>query len=82
MNPAGAGAATSTSANLRALPLHGASLTTIDRHYGHFAREGREHAIKLLDALNAPELDLWTSVDARWTPKNGVKPDDSPEVAG
>ena len=24
----------------------------------------REHAIKLLDALNAP----WTSVDARWTP--------------
>jgi hypothetical protein len=27
----------------------------IDRHYGHLARDGREHAIKLLDALNAPE---------------------------
>ena len=31
------------------------------------ARDGREHAIKLLDALNAPELDPWTLVDARWT---------------
>jgi hypothetical protein len=36
----------------------------IDRHYGHLARDGREHAIKLLDALNAP----WTLVDAAWTP--------------
>jgi integrase len=43
----------------------GASLTMIDRHYGHLARDGREHAIKLLDALNAP----WTLVDARWTTK-------------
>jgi integrase len=43
----------------------GASLTMVDRHYGHLARDGREHAIKLLDALNAP----WTLVDARWTPK-------------
>ena len=32
----------------------GASLTMIDRHYGHLARDGREHAIKLLDALNPP----------------------------
>jgi len=31
----------------------------IDRHYGHLARDGHEHAIKLLDALNAP----WTLVD-------------------
>ena len=63
----------------------GASLTMIDRHYGHLARDGREHAIKLLDALNAPDLDAWTLVDARWTPKqkNGVKPDnESPEQAG
>ena len=37
----------------------------IDRHYGHLARDGREHAIELLDALNAP----WTLVDAAWTPK-------------
>jgi integrase len=35
----------------------GASLTMIDRHYGHLARDGREHAIKLLDALNAPAFD-------------------------
>jgi hypothetical protein len=34
----------------------GASLTMIDRHYGHLARDGREHAIELLDALNAPEF--------------------------
>ena len=32
----------------------GASLTMTDRHYGHLARDGREHAIKLLDALKAP----------------------------
>jgi hypothetical protein len=51
----------------------GASLTMIDRHYGHLARDGREHAIKLLDALNAP----WTSVDAAWTPteRAGVCPE-------
>jgi len=63
----------------------GASLTMIDRHYGHLARDGREHAIKLLDALNASEFDPWTLVDARWTPnqKNDVKPDnDRPEIAG
>ena len=40
----------------------GASLTMIDRHYGHLARDGREHAIRLLDDLNAPR---WTST--RWT---------------
>ncbi|MDQ3381505.1 MAG: hypothetical protein M3546_14515 [Actinomycetota bacterium] len=38
----------------------GASLTMIDRHYGHLARDGREYAIQLLDALNAPERDPWT----------------------
>ncbi len=63
----------------------GASLTMIDRHYGHLARDGREHAIKLLDALNAPVFGAWTLVDARWTPnqKNGVNADnDSTEIAG
>ena len=35
----------------------GASLTMIDPHYGHLARDGREHAIKHLDALNGPEFD-------------------------
>ena len=32
----------------------GASLTMIDRHYGHLARDGRAHAVRVLDALNAP----------------------------
>jgi integrase len=36
----------------------GASLTMIDRHYGHLARDGREHAIRLLDHLNAPVVDV------------------------
>jgi integrase len=33
----------------------GASLTMIDRHYGHLARDGREHATALLDSLAADE---------------------------
>ena len=48
----------------------GASLTMIDRHYGHLARDGREHAIKLLDALNAPDRAVDTRgrcVDAKTT---------------
>jgi hypothetical protein len=36
----------------------GASLTMIDRHYGHLARDGREHAIRLLDTLNAEVVDV------------------------
>jgi integrase len=60
----------------------GASLTMIDRHYGHLARDGREHAIKLLDALNAPECERWTLVDARWTPRTsaGVTPENESDV--
>jgi integrase len=59
----------------------GASLTMIDRHYGHLARDGREHAIRLLDAFSASEeADIHRGVadsaapranvhrvDARWT---------------
>jgi integrase len=45
----------------------GASLTMIDRHYGHLARDGREHAIRLLDDLNAP------AVDARGRPVDTAK---------
>jgi integrase len=55
----------------------GASLTMIDRHYGHLARDGREHAIKLLDALNAPEFEPWTLVDAAWTPNR--RPPSAPD---
>ena len=36
----------------------GASLTMIDRHYGHLARDGRDHAIRLLDAQNASEVGV------------------------
>jgi integrase len=46
----------------------GASLTMIDRHYGHLARDGRAHAIRLLDELSAAERPPWTLVDAAWTP--------------
>jgi integrase len=43
----------------------GASLTMIDRHYGHLARDGRDHAIRLLDDLNDPAVDIGgRSVDA------------------
>ena len=42
----------------------GASLTMIDRHYGHLAKDGREHAINLLDTYTA-DVHL---VDAAWTP--------------
>jgi integrase len=44
----------------------GASLTMIDRHYGHLARDGREHAIRLLDLFTAAEPDVH-AVDAAWT---------------
>jgi integrase len=37
----------------------GASLAMIDKHYGHLARDGREHAAALLDAY-ARETAAWT----------------------
>jgi integrase len=45
----------------------GASLTMIDRHYGHLARDGRDHAINLLDAFTNPEAVNVHAVDAAWT---------------
>jgi hypothetical protein len=46
----------------------GTSLAMIDRHYGHLARDGREHAIRLLDSYRAVEpLDVHAA-DAAWTP--------------
>jgi len=45
----------------------GASLTMIDRHYGHLARDGRDHALNLLDAYGRPaEADVH-QVDVAWT---------------
>jgi hypothetical protein len=38
----------------------GASLTMIDRHYGHLARDGCEHAIRLLDNLHVAGGRSWT----------------------
>jgi hypothetical protein len=43
-------------------------MAMIDRHYGHLARDGREHAIRLLDTYTAAgPLDVH-AVDAGWTP--------------
>jgi hypothetical protein len=45
-----------------------AGLTMIDRHYGHLARDGRDHAINFLDACTDPEA---VKVDAAtWTPSS------------
>src|SRR6266545_6413682 len=50
--------------------LHTVALVgMIDRHYGHLARDGREHAIRLLDELSTGERPRWTLVDAPWTPR-------------
>jgi integrase len=46
----------------------GTSLGMIDRHYGHLARDGREHAIRLLDLFTCAAPDVH-AVDAAWTPK-------------
>jgi integrase len=46
----------------------GASLTMIDRHYGHLAKDGRQHAIDLLDTFNASRVH---TVDAKWTRRKG-----------
>jgi hypothetical protein len=41
----------------------GSSIAMIDHHYGHLARDSREHAVSLLDALAIEK-----AVDAGWTP--------------
>ena len=45
----------------------GASLTMIDRHYGHLARDGRQHAIRLLDMFGGDNPADVHAVDAEWT---------------
>jgi len=40
----------------------GSSIAMIDYHYGHLARDSREHAVSLLDALA-----IERAVDAGWT---------------
>jgi hypothetical protein len=39
----------------------------IDRHYGHLARDGREHAIKLLDTFGGADPANVHAVDVAWT---------------
>jgi integrase len=60
----------------------GASLTMIDRHYGHLARDGREHAIRLLDELSAEQRPRWTLVDAPWTPEPATAASRDNETTG
>jgi hypothetical protein len=59
----------------------GSSIAMIDYHYGHLARDSREHAVSLLDALA-----LERAVDARWTLRNSWPRDRSapaiPALAG
>jgi hypothetical protein len=51
----------------------GTSLAMIDRHYGHLARDGREHAIRLLDTFAAATVahDVHPA-DAAWTPEKAT----------
>lgn len=45
----------------------GASLTMIDRHHGHLVRDGRDHAIRLLDSFTHSEGADVHAVDVAWT---------------
>jgi len=49
----------------------GTSLGMIDRQYGHLARDGREHTIKLLDTFTGAKTDVH-AVDAAWTPETSI----------
>jgi integrase len=53
----------------------GASLAMIDRHYGYLARDGREHAIRLLDGyadIKAADVQAWTSDGRRSCPSSPI----------
>jgi integrase len=50
----------------------GASLAMIDRHYGHLARDGRDHAVALLDAY-ARDSAAWTSAGRRYRARKPTK---------
>jgi integrase len=50
----------------------GASLAMIDKHYGHLARDGRDHAIALLDAY-ARDSAAWTSSGRRHGPRKPAR---------
>src|SRR4051794_18662569 len=50
----------------------GASLTMIDRHYGHLAKDGRQHAIRLLDSYADTKGADVQAMDVRWTPDTAI----------
>jgi hypothetical protein len=50
----------------------GASLAMIDKHYGHLARDGREHAVALLDAY-ARDAAAWTLNGRRTTHRQSAQ---------
>ncbi len=52
----------------------GSSLAMIDRHYGHLARDGRDHAVALLDAY-ARESAAWTSRGRRRKTRKPARPE-------
>jgi hypothetical protein len=52
---------------LRPLVLHRRQPHHDRRHYGHLARDGRQHAIKLLDAFTGSDAVDVHAVDAAWT---------------
>jgi hypothetical protein len=54
----------------------GASLAMIDKHYGHLARDGREHAVALLDGY-AHDTAAWTQSGRRQRPRNSAHRDGS-----
>ena len=54
----------------------GASLAMIDRHYGHLARDGREHAVALLDAY-ARDSAAWTPGGRRNRHRKPARPERS-----
>jgi integrase len=47
----------------------GARLTMIDRHYGHLARDGHEHANTALDGYADIKAADVQALDVRWTPQ-------------
>jgi len=51
-----------------------ASLTVIDRHYGHLAHDGREHAIRLLDGYADIRAADVPAMDVRRTPQSSTSP--------
>ena len=52
----------------------------IDRRYGHLARDGRQHAIALLDTLSATARgDDVHAVDARVDAQQGIAHGSQPE---